>query len=49
MGVAYADGQVTEFEDDLAVAGGHLLGVSSRERIELRERVAEKRAQPEDR
>jgi uncharacterized tellurite resistance protein B-like protein len=46
--IAYADGQVTEFEDNLLWRAADLLGVSSRERIELRERVAEKRAQPED-
>ena len=38
--IAYADGQVTEFEDNLLWRAADLLGVSSRERIELRQQVA---------
>ena len=38
--VAYADGTVTEFEDNLIWRTADLLGVSSHERIALRQRVA---------
>ena len=38
--IVYADHQVTEFEDNLIWRAADLLGVSSRERIELRRRVA---------
>jgi uncharacterized tellurite resistance protein B-like protein len=38
--IAYADGRVTEFEDNLIWRAADLLAVSSRERIELRQRVA---------
>jgi uncharacterized tellurite resistance protein B-like protein len=41
--VAYADGQVSEFEDNLIWRAADLLGISSRERIELRQRVASRR------
>jgi uncharacterized tellurite resistance protein B-like protein len=41
--IAYADGQVTEFEDNLIWRAADLLGVSSRDRIELRQRVASQR------
>ncbi len=39
--VAYADGRVTEFEDNLIWRAADLLHVPSRTRIELRQRVAE--------
>lgn len=42
--IVYADGRVTEFEDNLLWRAADLLGVSSRERIELRQRVAGGRA-----
>jgi uncharacterized tellurite resistance protein B-like protein len=42
--VVYADHQVSEFEDNLIWRAADLLGVSSRERIALRERVAGSRA-----
>jgi uncharacterized tellurite resistance protein B-like protein len=42
--IVYADGRVTEFEDNLLWRAADLLGVSSRERIELRQLVAETRA-----
>ncbi len=42
--VAYADGHVTEFEDNLIWRAADLLGVSSRERIEIRRRVAGEQA-----
>ena len=41
--IAYADGRITEFEDNLIWRAADLLGVSSRERIALRERVAANR------
>jgi len=46
--VVYADRQVTEFEDNLIWRAADLLGVSSRERIELRQRVAASRQDGED-
>ena len=39
--IAYADGRVTEFEDNLIWRAADLLHVPSRGRIELRQRVAE--------
>jgi uncharacterized tellurite resistance protein B-like protein len=41
--MVYADGRVTEFEDNLIWRASDLLGVSSRDRIELRQRVAASR------
>jgi uncharacterized tellurite resistance protein B-like protein len=38
--IVYADGRVSEFEDNLLWRAADLLGVSSRERIELRQLVA---------
>jgi uncharacterized tellurite resistance protein B-like protein len=38
--IIYADGRVTEFESNLIWRAADLLGVSSRERIELGQRVA---------
>jgi uncharacterized tellurite resistance protein B-like protein len=38
--IVYADGHVTEFEDNLIWRAADLLGVSARERIALRQRVA---------
>ena len=38
--IAFADGRVTEFEENLIWRAADLLGVSSRERIALRQRVA---------
>ena len=42
--VVYADHEVTEFEDNLIWRAADLLGVSQRERIELRQKVAGSRA-----
>jgi uncharacterized tellurite resistance protein B-like protein len=42
--LVYADGQVTEFEDNVVWRAADLLGVSSRDRIELKHRVAERRS-----
>ena len=38
--MVYADGRVTELEDNLLWRAADLLGISSRDRIELRHRVA---------
>jgi uncharacterized tellurite resistance protein B-like protein len=38
--IVYADGRVSEFEDNLLWRAADLLGISSRERIELRQQVA---------
>ncbi len=38
--IVYADGKVTEFEDNLVWRAADLLGVSGHERIALRKRVA---------
>jgi len=43
--IVYADGCVTEFEDNLIWRASDLLGLSSRERIELREKVAAHRGE----
>lgn len=43
--IAYADGNITEFEDNLIWRVADLLGVSSQERIALRQRVGA-RAEP---
>jgi uncharacterized tellurite resistance protein B-like protein len=39
--IVYADGERTEFEDNVVWRAADLLGVSSRERIELRQQVEE--------
>jgi uncharacterized tellurite resistance protein B-like protein len=39
--VTFADGRVTEFEDNLIWRAADLLGVSSRQRVEIRAQVAE--------
>ncbi|HZD91384.1 MAG TPA: TerB family tellurite resistance protein [Pseudolabrys sp.] len=45
--IAYADGVISEFEDNLIWRAADLLGISQRERIALRNRVAESRQQGE--
>ena len=45
--VVFADGLVSEFEDNLMWRAADLLGVSSRDRIALRRRVAGERAESE--
>ncbi len=42
--VVYADGQVSEFEDNVVWRAADLLGVSSRDRIDLKHRVAAKQS-----
>ncbi|HEX2354423.1 MAG TPA: TerB family tellurite resistance protein, partial [Xanthobacteraceae bacterium] len=44
--IAYADGDVDEFERNLIWRAADLLGVSSRERIELGQHVAGRRGTP---
>jgi uncharacterized tellurite resistance protein B-like protein len=44
--LVYADGQVTEFEDNVVWRAADLLGVSSRDRIDLKHRVAAAVSQP---
>src|SRR6266481_8284555 len=44
--LAYADGQVSEFEDNVVWRAADLLGISSRDRIDLKHRVAGKQATP---
>ena len=45
--IVYADNRVTELEDNLIWRAADLLGVSGRERIELKQRVAARRADGE--
>ena len=40
--LVYADGQVTEFEDNVVWRAADLLGISSRDRIDLKHSVAER-------
>ena len=42
--LVYADGVVSEFEDNVVWRAADLLGVSSRDRIELKHRIAERQA-----
>jgi len=44
--MVYADGQVTEFEDNVVWRAADLLGISSRDRIDLKHRVAEQQGKP---
>jgi uncharacterized tellurite resistance protein B-like protein len=44
--LVYADGKVSEFEDNVVWRAAELLGVSSRDRIDLKHRVAARRAGP---
>jgi uncharacterized tellurite resistance protein B-like protein len=41
--VVYADGEVSEFEDNVVWRAADLLGISSRDRLELKHQVAERR------
>jgi uncharacterized tellurite resistance protein B-like protein len=45
--LVYADGRVNEFEDNVIWRAADLLGISSRQRITLRRRVAGDRAVPD--
>ena len=42
--LVYTDGQVSEFEDNVVLRAADLLGVSARDRIDLKHRVAARRA-----
>ena len=42
--LVYADGQVSEFEDNVVWRAADLLGVASRDRIDLKHRVAARRS-----
>ena len=44
--LVYADGQVSEFEDNVVWRAADLLGVSSRDRIDLKHRVAARQSAP---
>src|SRR5882757_922351 len=44
--LAYADGQVSEFEDNVVWRAADLLAVSSRDRIDLKHRVAGRQSVP---
>jgi uncharacterized tellurite resistance protein B-like protein len=44
--LVYADGQVSEFEDNVVWRASDLLGISSRDRIDLKHRVAERQSVP---
>jgi uncharacterized tellurite resistance protein B-like protein len=44
--LVYADGQVSEFEDNVVWRAADLLGVSSRDRIDLKHRVAARLSAP---
>ena len=44
--VAYADGKVSEFEDNVVWRAADLLGISSRDRIDLKHRVAGEQRTP---
>src|SRR5262245_15097569 len=46
--VIYADGRLNEFEDNLVWRAADLLNVSSRDRVEIRRRVAGEQAQAGD-
>jgi uncharacterized tellurite resistance protein B-like protein len=41
--LVYADGEVSEFEDNVLWRAADLLGISSRDRIDLKRKVAEQR------
>ena len=44
--LVYADGQVSEFEDNVVWRAADLLGISSRDRIDLKHRVAARQPAP---
>ena len=45
--LVYADGQVSEFEDNVVWRAADLLGVSSRDRLDLKHRIAAGQSVPE--
>jgi len=42
--MVFADGKITEFEDNVLWRAADLLGISGRDRIELKHRVQERQA-----
>jgi uncharacterized tellurite resistance protein B-like protein len=44
--LVYADGQVSEFEDNVVWRAADLLGISSRDRIDLKHRVSDRQSTP---
>jgi uncharacterized tellurite resistance protein B-like protein len=44
--LVYADGEVSEFEDNVVWRAADLLAVSSRDRIDLKHRIADRRSKP---
>jgi uncharacterized tellurite resistance protein B-like protein len=44
--LAYADGAITEFEDNVVWRAADLLGVSSRDRVELKHQVSGRQPEP---
>jgi uncharacterized tellurite resistance protein B-like protein len=44
--LAFSDGQVSEFEDNVVWRAADLLGVSSRDRIELKHGIAGRQSAP---
>ena len=46
--LVYADGQVSEFEDNVVWRAADLLGISSRDRLDLKHRVAAQQAVASD-
>jgi uncharacterized tellurite resistance protein B-like protein len=44
--LVYADGQVSEFEDNVVWRAADLLGIASRDRIDLKHRVAKRQSVP---
>ena len=44
--MVFADGKVTEFEDNVLWRAADLLGISGRDRVELKHQVAERQAEP---
>jgi uncharacterized tellurite resistance protein B-like protein len=45
--LVYADGNVSEFEDNIVWRAADLLGISSRDRVNLKHRVADSRLTPD--
>ena len=45
--LVFADGHVTEFEDNVVWRAADLLGISSRDRLNLKHRVADSRLTPD--
>ena len=46
--LVFADGHVTEFEDNIVWRAADLLGISQRDRLNLKHRVADSRLTPDE-